>query len=694
MKGKTLMEALGMIEERYFLSVVPMPVSKHRSRWPVAIAAAAMIGLCFFGLAGLRPAEESPITLPEYEVTTEQTKVYSETEIHQRLIEGNVSFGRYASVSEEEMKPFAHFLWEHQEQYLDYLSHENLLVSSYDMENGTRQICVLSILDHYGFVRLEHTAAGVIDCTVPEQTAWPTEGRKDIQKLLEEAPVQCAYESTDDLCRTDQEKAWLTAETAAAKAAFGQYLQSHCPADWYADSARMVINVQWDGQVSADLYEKDTNLPLVTLSYFGTTSVAALWYAPPEQNWEIDLHFDGTERMTLSEVLQALYAADPQADKPFLAWFSDRSLPLPAGCGNEDLVSPAALQSTLEAYAKRFGSQIAVPKSETPITWNELDKLLREITGDAAYKTLIAYPDGQICPEELMTRSEFTKTLLAAMNLTPDSPMTQYLLSCSLQQEHQPFTDLDNHWFTTDGWTEIAVKTGIVVPADYEGMRLEPNAPITRIQCVVQLIRAMGLVQEANADIPRDTVFEEQEDFPDWMVGYAVEAAEKGIAEKNIHGYFNADETLRRGEAVAMIQQAMVYTRQGLGENLPEAERKTILLSGPDGIEPYDGPYLLQDGMLCVSLTRLCEIMEPEGWQYSWEPVSQTATVEHENRTYSYPVGEDLDGKRPGAVWLLDGEVMVYPIDLPWHVQFNATTEEVTIYLQSENPDGEIRYGG
>ena len=65
MKSERIIEALGKIDDRLVIEVIPgMPI-KRNNRWPTIVAAAAVAGLCLFGAGkiGLLPAvpEQQPI---------------------------------------------------------------------------------------------------------------------------------------------------------------------------------------------------------------------------------------------------------------------------------------------------------------------------------------------------------------------------------------------------------------------------------------------------------------------------------------------------------------------------------------------------------------------------------------------------------------------------------------------------------
>lgn len=81
MKSERLIDALGQIDERLVLDVIPVPVHKKKSSWPAVLSAAAMIGLCIFGASRLKlpspgqaqPKTENPTVDVVYEIDPPDT---------------------------------------------------------------------------------------------------------------------------------------------------------------------------------------------------------------------------------------------------------------------------------------------------------------------------------------------------------------------------------------------------------------------------------------------------------------------------------------------------------------------------------------------------------------------------------------------------------------------------------------------
>lgn len=130
------------------------------------------------------------------------------------------------------------------------------------------------------------------------------------------------------------------------------------------------------------------------------------------------------------------------------------------------------------------------------------------------------YPDGSFHPDDTITQAEFTKLLLAAFQLTPDSDTVAWMKSIAAYphdkggyMDIEPYTptlsDMKGHWLTKQGWLDAAIYSGILVPADHTGGKYGPDLPVRRYTMALQAIRAMGFVGSAEtvstADLPSRT---------------------------------------------------------------------------------------------------------------------------------------------------------------------------------------------
>lgn len=201
---------------------------------------------------------------------------------------------------------------------------------------------------------------------------------------------------------------------------------------------------------------------------------------------------------------------------------------------------------------------------------------------------VLGYPDGTFRPEGSITRAEFTKLLLAAIHLTPNHPTAYWLEEHAMvvrdpltlkKYAPAPFTDMTSHWLTTQGWLDVAVNFGLVVPSDYNGSQFRPAKAITRREIAVMVDRAMGKVYPASQPITDPLPFGDADQIPAWAQGYVMEAVKAGVLLGYPDRTFGPEKTATRAEAVVMVQRMLDYTREGLDPDIA----LTICYSPPGG---------------------------------------------------------------------------------------------------------------
>lgn len=151
------------------------------------------------------------------------------------------------------------------------------------------------------------------------------------------------------------------------------------------------------------------------------------------------------------------------------------------------------------------------------------------------------YPDGSFRPADNVTRAEFIKMMVLALDLKIESPV-------------QPsFGDvLQDRWYY--GYVEAAVKAGLVNGA---GNKFLPEAKISRQEIAIILVRALGRDGEAVSLKARiATEFADDQLIAIWSRGYVVAAVQDGL----ISGYpednsFRSERYANRAESCAMISR-------------------------------------------------------------------------------------------------------------------------------------------
>ena len=185
------------------------------------------------------------------------------------------------------------------------------------------------------------------------------------------------------------------------------------------------------------------------------------------------------------------------------------------------------------------------------------------------------YPDDTFRPEKTISRAEFTKMLLAATKLTPDSETVQWMKDHAsiytrsfVLLEAKPyqasFVDMDQNWLTKQGWTDTAIASGMVVPDDYNGKKFQPTKAIARYEIALMADRALGLVQPASRPLAEPLPFTDAADIQDWAKGYVAEAVKAGVIQGYPDGTFGPKKTATRAEAVVMVSRVLEEMEVGL----------------------------------------------------------------------------------------------------------------------------------
>ena len=196
----------------------------------------------------------------------------------------------------------------------------------------------------------------------------------------------------------------------------------------------------------------------------------------------------------------------------------------------------------------------------------------KEVEAAVASGWVDGYPDGSFKPEKSITRAEFTKMLLDAIHLTPDSETVAWMKENALTDdvwgnptEYTPkLYDMSGHWLTSQGWLDAALYSGMVVPDDYNGKNFQPEKAIARYEIALMTDRALGLVYPASQPVEGELPFTDKEEILDWMKGYVNESVKAGVLKGYPDGSFQPNKTSTRAEAVVMIQRMLEEMEEGI----------------------------------------------------------------------------------------------------------------------------------
>ena len=205
----------------------------------------------------------------------------------------------------------------------------------------------------------------------------------------------------------------------------------------------------------------------------------------------------------------------------------------------------------------------------------------KEVEAAVASGWVDGYPDGSFKPEKSITRAEFTKMLLDAIHLTPDSETVAWMKAHAKMKDiwgrptaYTPkLYDMSGHWLTSQGWLDAALYSGMVVPDDYNGKNFQPEKAIARYEIALMTDRALGLVYPASQPVEGELPFTDKEEILDWMKGYVNESVKAGVLKGYPDGSFQPNKTSTRAEAVVMIQRMLEKMEEGLNPDITVVAR-------------------------------------------------------------------------------------------------------------------------
>lgn len=331
------------------------------------------------------------------------------------------------------------------------------------------------------------------------------------------------------------------------------------------------------------------------------------------------------------------------------------------------------------------------------------------------------YPDGTFRPEGTITRAEFVKMVLNAIHLTPLSSNALWLKENSVSVKdpltltpYAPtaFRDMGANWLTTQGWLDVAVNFGMVVPSDYNNQQFQPSKSITRYEIAVMVDRAMGKVYPASQPLTEDLPFSDADQIPEWVRGYVNEAVKAGVLTGYPDGTFGHSKSATRAEAVIMVQRMLDYTQEGIDPDI----NLTIHYSPPGGsgessaeVTTHAVRMQLVDHVLYASLPDILSVQAElmrDGIYTHWHPIWQQLFVDTDWNSSQYRAGSkcydeyasiysEVDSGSYYAFRdlprMMDSELMIPIYDFSfeytaenrglWDGYWNSSTRTMTLYV-------------
>lgn len=121
-------------------------------------------------------------------------------------------------------------------------------------------------------------------------------------------------------------------------------------------------------------------------------------------------------------------------------------------------------------------------------------------------------------------------------------------LSSEINKDNNYPIDINNHWAKEN--ILYLIQNEIV--SGYDNGTIKPNSPITRIETVVVLAKALGLTETNETTIE----FADNHDIPTWAIGYLNTAVDLGIISGYKDNTFRPYNSITRVEMTVMVMKA------------------------------------------------------------------------------------------------------------------------------------------
>ncbi len=180
------------------------------------------------------------------------------------------------------------------------------------------------------------------------------------------------------------------------------------------------------------------------------------------------------------------------------------------------------------------------------------------------------YPDGLAHPDDIITRGEFAALVARTMEL-PEPEESEVTLH---------FTDIAGHWSEQD--IEALIIAGIIQKDDF-GTEFQPDQPITRMEMIRMLVRAIGK-GEHDASCPCVTGFSDDGTLSEADKSSICTGKEYGIVDGYPDGTVKPDGEATRAEAFEMLVDTEKAKKQIEKEEPP---KPTVPAKSTD--KPSDG---------------------------------------------------------------------------------------------------------
>ncbi|CDX01425.1 S-layer domain-containing protein [Desulfitobacterium hafniense] len=170
------------------------------------------------------------------------------------------------------------------------------------------------------------------------------------------------------------------------------------------------------------------------------------------------------------------------------------------------------------------------------------------------------YPDGLVHPDAIITRGEFAALVARTMEL-PEPSESEVTIH---------FTDIAGHW--SEQYVEALIIAGVIQKGDF-GTKYLPDEPITRMEMIRMLVRAIGK-GDHDESCPCFTGFSDDGGLRDEDKACVCTGKKYGIVDGYPDGTVKPDGKATRAEAFEMLVDADKAKEQIKKEEPPKPEDK------------------------------------------------------------------------------------------------------------------------
>ncbi len=174
----------------------------------------------------------------------------------------------------------------------------------------------------------------------------------------------------------------------------------------------------------------------------------------------------------------------------------------------------------------------------------------------AAKQVFSGYDDGTFKPNKPVSRIEAVITAIRLMDLKDEAESEEEM---NTELNFQDAKDIEKKYPNAIGYVAVALENDLFPEME---SKLQPDKPADRLWATILLVKALGLDDEAKAEMNTKLDFKDAKEIPAGAVGYVAVAVEKGIVSGYDNNTFKPNKPVTRAELAVLLDRA--------GEELPD----------------------------------------------------------------------------------------------------------------------------